>query len=104
MPPAVLFEIFKSDENEVFNVKGALKTKTSIGHDGISTKMIKLCSPVISVFLANIFNKCIDSAAYFPHACKIAKLVAFLKEGDRKNPSNYRPISLLTFLVKFLNI
>ena len=61
----------------------ALKNKTSSGHDGRSIKMIKLCSPVIYVFLANIFNKCNDSA-YFSDACKIAKIVAFLKEGDKK--------------------
>ena len=82
------FVIFEKDEHEVFKVIGALKTKTSTGHDGLSTKLIKLCSPVISVFLANIFNKCIDRA-YFPDACKIAKIVAFLKEGDKENPSKY---------------
>ena len=82
------FVIFKTDEHEVLKVIGALKTKTSSGHDGLSTKMIKLCSPVISVFLANIFNECIDRA-FFPDACKIAKIVAFLKEGEKENPSNY---------------
>ena len=61
--------------------------------------MIKLCSPVISVFLANIFNNSIDSA-FFPDASKIAKIVAFLKEGDRENTSNYRPISLFTVFSK----
>ena len=61
------FVIFKTDEHEVFKVIGALKTKTSSGHDSLSIEMIKLCSTVISVFLANIFNKCIDSA-YFPDA------------------------------------
>ena len=85
--------------NEVFKIIGALKTKFSSGHYGLSTKMIKLCSPVKSVFLANILNKCIDSAD-FPDACKIAKIVAFLKEGDRENPSSYRPFSLLTVFSK----
>ena len=83
----------------MFKVIGALKTKTPSGHDGLSTKMIKLCSPVISVFLANIFNKCIDRA-YFPDACKIAKIVAFLKEGDKENPSIYQPINFLTVFSK----
>ena len=48
------FIIFKTDQHEVFKVLGDLKTKNSSGHDGFSTKMIKLSSPVISVFLANI--------------------------------------------------
>ena len=61
--------------------------------------MIKLCSPVISVFLANILLKGIDSA-YFPDAYKIAKVVAFRKEGDKENPTNYRPISLFTVFSK----
>ena len=82
------FVIFKTDEHEVFKVLGALKTKTSSGHDGLSTIIIKLLSPVIYVFLANTFKKCFDTA-YFPDACKIAKIVTSLKEGDRENPSNY---------------
>ena len=93
------FVFFKTDQHEVFKVIGALKTKTSSGHHSLSNKMIKLCSPVISVFLANILNKCTDRA-YFPDACKIAKIVAFLKKGDKEIPSNYQPISLLTVFSK----
>ena len=32
----------------------------------------------------------------FPDACKIAKIVSIHKNGNKSNPSNYRPISILT--------
>ena len=36
----------------------------------------------------------------FPDACKIAKVKPLLKKGSKTDPSNYRPISLLSLLSK----
>ena len=36
----------------------------------------------------------------FPGMLKIAKVVPLYKTGDRDNPANYRPLSLLTSLSK----
>ena len=36
----------------------------------------------------------------FPDACKIAKIKPLFKEGSKTDPSNYRPISLLSLLSK----
>ena len=36
----------------------------------------------------------------FPDACKIAKIKPLFKKGSKTEPSNYRPISLLSLLSK----
>ena len=36
----------------------------------------------------------------FPDLCKLAKLKSTLKKGSRMDPSNYRPVSLLTLISK----
>ena len=58
-----------------------------------------MCAPFIFVFLAKIFNNCID-IAYFPDSCRIAKIIAIFKDGSKQNVRNYRPISLLTVFSK----
>ena len=61
--------------------------------------MVKQCAPVIAIFLAKVFNKC-NNSAYFPDSCRIAKTIAFIKDGSKQNASNYRSISLLTVFSK----
>ena len=63
--------------------------------------MIKLCSPVISLYLVQCFNTCIDEGV-FPEFLKIAKVIPLHKSGSKLNANNYRPISLLLQLAKFL--
>ena len=36
----------------------------------------------------------------FPDLCKLAKLKSTLNKGSRMDPSNYRPVSLLTLISK----
>ena len=36
----------------------------------------------------------------FPNAFKIAKVIPLYKSGDSANPSNYRPISIVSVLAK----
>ena len=60
-----------ADVNEIENIKLALKNKKTYGHDGFSNEMIKLCSLVISPYLVQCFNTCIDGGV-FPEFLKIA--------------------------------
>ena len=86
-------------EFEVASIIKALKNKKSCGIEGISNEILKCCSPIIERHLALAFNKCIDEGV-FPNIFKTAKVVPLFKKGDKKDPANYRPISLLSSLSK----
>ena len=59
-----------------------------------SISFLKLASSTISVYLARVFNQCMEIGV-FPSCLKIAEIVPIYKNGTRTQVSNYRPISLL---------
>ena len=79
---------------EVTDIIHNLKNSTSVGHDNISTKLIKSCAAALAPVLAHINNQSLTEGL-FPDAMKIAKVVPIFKNGDANNVSNYRPISIL---------
>ena len=54
----------------------------------------KYANPVISKFLSDMFNVCLNEDTYF-YLLKIAEVVPIFKNGERNKMTNYRPISLL---------
>ena len=84
---------------EVFNYLTQLKQSGTRGLDGIDSKILKLSAPVITDTLTYIYNLCIDKH-YFPRAFKKAKVIPIYKSGNSSDPSNYRPISILSILSK----
>ncbi|CAK1579780.1 unnamed protein product [Parnassius mnemosyne] len=66
---------------------------------GISTNIIKSVMPAIAPYLAFIFNQCIDDKQ-FPTLMKYSKIIPLFKAGDKSDPSNFRPISILPALSK----
>ena len=67
--------------------------------DGLDRRILKLGAPFISKTLTYIYNLCIDKN-YFPKRLKQAKVIPFFKSGETSDPSNYRPISILSILSK----
>lgn len=84
---------------EVKNIIDNLNTNTSTGVDGVSTKVIKCISPVLVEDLTKCINKCIEEGS-FPDTLKIAKVSAIYKAGNKIDPNNYRPISVLPVISK----
>ena len=83
-------------------VKGVikeLKNKSSSAEDGLSSKLLKEMSNELSHPISVIYNQSI-STGLFPNSLKIARVRALFKKGDVKNPSNYRPISILPAISK----
>jgi hypothetical protein len=68
-------------------------TKAS-GIDKLPKKILKMAAPIISESLASIFNVSLKNGI-FPNDLKVAKVSPVFKTGDRKDRSNYRPISVL---------
>jgi hypothetical protein len=84
---------------EVYNYIRNLKQSNSRGLDNIDSKILKLCAPIIADSLTFIYNQCI-AKNYFPSAFKQSKIIPLHKSGDKKDPTNYRPISLVAVLSK----
>ena len=60
---------------------------------------MKEAAPIISVSLATIINKSIDTSI-FPSNWKITKIFPLFKANDRTDQQNYRPISVLSAVSK----
>ena len=60
-----------------------------------------MAATVITPKLTQLFNTCIKKE-YFPLALKITEIVPIFKKGNRENCCNYRSISILSRLQKFL--
>ena len=67
----------------------------------IHCNLLKMLSPHISPKLTILINEFFRTGV-FPAKLKIAKVITLYKKGAADNPSNYRPISLLSIFSKFL--
>ena len=93
------FDIPLMTVTEVYNALKYLKQSGTRDLDGLDTKILRLGSPLITNTLTYVFNLCIMKNT-FPIAFKMAKVIPLYKSGDSTNPSNYRPISIVSVLSK----
>jgi len=71
------------------------------GHDDIPVRTLKLSKYLLAPLLSNVINESICDSVV-PNNLKIAKVVPFFKTGDSEIPTNYRPISVLTYFKIFI--
>ena len=86
---------------EVSKLLEALPTRKATGLDNISSRLLKEATPVIAPSLTNIINLSL-STGVFPDKWKYAKVFPIFKEGERSDPNNYRPISVLPVVSKLI--
>ena len=84
-----------------YSIIKSFKVKNSCGYDEISTKILKISASYICSPLTYIINKSI-STGKFPERLKYSIIKPLYKNGAKTDPSNYRPISLLTAISKVL--
>lgn len=87
-----------TDSGEIFKTIKNLKDKAG-GLDEINSKVLKTIAHSISKPLEHIFNISIIKGIW-PRALKSAVVVPIYKNGEYCEPSNYRPISLISNLAK----
>ena len=90
-----------TDPEEVSSIILSLDYKKSDGPDEIPIKVIKLLNGLINPTLSNIINQCFQ-IGIFPDAIKLTKVIPLYKSGDKTNPLNYRPISILSVILKIV--
>ena len=84
---------------DVYNTLKHLKQSGTRDLDGLDTKILKLAALLIADTLTYIYNLCIIKNT-FPCAFKKAKVIPVYKSGNSADPSNYRPISIVSVLSK----
>ena len=84
---------------EINNAISSLNINKSYGHDQIPPYFLRIASPVVTPFL-HLFVQFSFTNGIFPKNCTIAKIIPIFKKGNRQSPTNYRPISILTYFSK----
>ena len=79
------------DNNYVKKTKKSLRSKSSTGHDGISTKLLKFISPALIEYFRIFINQSLITGIY-PNKLKIAKIIPTYKKENKLLMDNYRPI------------
>ena len=79
---------------DIRDAMSKIKTSKSLGSDNISSYFLKLATPYIENSLVFMFNTSLETSQ-FPDSWKNARITPILKDGDRAEKSNYRPISVL---------
>ena len=77
----------------------ALKNGKATGLDGIGSRILKAGSPVISIYLAKLFNLSLE-IGYVPKCWKMKRVSPIHKGDSKTDPNNFRPISILPIPMK----
>lgn len=80
--------------NDVTKIIKSIKTKKSAGCDEIPVDLMKRISHLIAEPICIIVNQSFQNNI-FPYHLKYAELKPIYKKGEKQNPDNYRPISIL---------
>ena len=91
------------DEDEIRTHIFGMKSNKKTRKIEIPIKYLKIAVDVISPILSIIYNQCIITGS-FPDILKIGEVIPIHKAGPKDICSNYRPISLLSHLQKFLKV
>ena len=103
-------EFHSRTDSQLEYIRITVKTVTSIisgmdpskatGPDGIPVILFQKCSPELSPVLAKLYRKCFTESC-FPSTWKLPTVIpVFKNSGERSDPRNYRPISLLPVISK----
>ena len=69
--------------------------------DDLPLRILKLATPSFVEPLAHIVNLSLKTGIV-PNVCKRARVTPLHKSGDKNDPNNYRPISILPFISKII--
>ena len=90
-----------TDKEEIANIISSLNSNKTSGPNSIPYRILFLLKNEISKQLADLFNLSFITGV-FPSLLKTAKVVPVFKKDSKLNYSNYRPISLLSNIEKYL--
>ena len=71
----------------------------AVGHDNTSAYLLRIAAAKLAPYLQCFFEFAFVNGI-FPENCTRAKIIPIHKKGDKTNPNNYLPISILTCFTK----
>ena len=80
---------------DVFHALSGLDSRKAYGVDGVPSIVLKNCAPELAPWLVKFFCLCLSTSTY-PSCWKFVHIQPVPKKGDCSNPSNYRPIALIS--------
>ena len=86
-------------ELKIENIVEVLSSNKASGDDDISHKMLKGVSKTVSKPLCILMNRSLGEGI-FPDLWKLANVISIFKKGDKSQPSNCRPVALLSYIGK----
>ena len=101
VPANIEFKIPFIKVADVVSILNSLDANKATGLDNISPRFIKLSAEVIAPSLTKLINTSFSTGC-FPDILKNAKVSPIYKGGDKAEPSNYRPISILPIVSKVI--
>ena len=95
------FYMHPTSPSEILALISKLDIKKSPGDDEISGKLLKSCPILFSNLISHIANMVMITGKY-PHKLKLGKIIPIYKKNNKMDPTNYRPISLLSVINKII--
>ncbi len=95
------FNIPYIQEERVHELLADLDEHRTTGLNGVSAKLLRLESPIITRSITKILNPSINTG-HFPTKWKTGRVTAIHKLGNKSECNNFRPITILCTLSKSL--
>ena len=95
------FSLTPTYPNEINNIINSFKELKTTRYTDAETKFIKISKSIIYPFLGKLINDCFSKDVY-QNCLNIAEVIPIFKKNDRREPSNYRAISILSQSNKIL--
>lgn len=99
--PAKQLSNFSIDAFDVYRALIELDPHKAAGCDEINPSLLKYCATSLTDPIAHLLSLSL-STGVIPQEWKVHKITPVPKKGDKSNPSNYRPISLLCIISKVM--
>ena len=90
-----------TNTSEILEIISKLDNNKAPGDDEISGKILKCCPALFSELISHLANVVMTTGKY-PNKLKMGKVVPIFKKGNRLDPTNYRPINLLSTINKII--
>ena len=87
--------------HRIISILNTIDVNKAQGHDAINGAVIKNCSESLAYPLSKMFSL-IYNVGYIPAEWKLSNVVPVHKKDNKSNVENYRPISLISLVMKVL--